>query len=499
VNTTLILSGSGADHFISEGYAMLRAMEAQGRRDISDVKLLSGAQISVRISGDAATIEIVSLSGEYRVEFIDSSTGAAALFMLDAIKQKPRLIGHRLGSNTYNSVKYKQTFCGTLASDTTVGLGFSALDSQKLIENTKFPVSGRMGGTLIYRSKAFEAQTIPAGGVISLGSIQAISPSEQLYYPHSVPDPCAGNTWKTSAYKASATTITSSAIYADSSIFGPGQAIHTITYQYNTVYLWDNEDGTAPSPPNGAIYMSRTTKLLDPATNAVTRVASTQYWVPSTVLLSDGTILPITNPGYIATLFADNNGYMSNSNKHVDGGSWGNVPGKAMILLGIDGPSVTTWAIGMATPSGVKIQSILPVSPASPATTSIGGIGVFYLTAVGGSTWILSGLYTNSVTGAIATDYRVSKDDGVHWAVAAGPPYTGTVLNMSYTMILDTREQLPGYATLPIMVLVRTSTGTSGYISRDACTSWELAWTLDAKYALLGEVVPIGKYALDRG
>jgi hypothetical protein len=356
-----------------------------------------------------------------------------------------------------------------------------------------------MGGTLIYRSKAFEAQTIPAAGVISLGSIQVTPPSTQLYYPLSVSDPCAGNTWKTSAYKASATTITSSAIYADSSIFGPGQAVHTVTYQYNTVYLWDNEDGTAPSPPSGAIYMSRTTKLLDPATNNVTRVASTQYWVPSTVLLSDGTILPITNPGYIATLFADNNGYMSDSNKHVDGGSWGNVPSKALIMLGIAGPSVTTWAIGLATSSGVKIQSILPVPPTSPATISIGGVGVFYSTAVGGSTWILSGLYTNSVTGAIAADYRVSKDDGVTWAVVPGPPYTGTVLNMSYTMILDTREQLSGYGTLPIMVLVRTSTGTSGYISHDACTSWELAWTLDAKYALLGEVVPIGKYALDRG
>jgi hypothetical protein len=498
VNTTLILSGSGADHFISEGYAMLHAMEAQCRRDISDVKILSGAQISVRISGDAATIEIMSLSGEYRVEFIDSSTGAAVLFMLDSITQKPRLVGHRFGSNTYNSVKYKQTFCGVLSSDTTVGLGFSALDSQKLVENTKFPVSGRMGGTQIYRSKTFEAQTIPDGGVISLGSIQVISPSEQTYQSHAIPDPCAGNTWKTSADNATATTITSSAIYADASIFGPGQAIHTVTYQYNTVYLWDNEDGTAPSPPHGAIYMSRTTKLLSP-TNDVARVASTQYWVPSTVLLSDGTILPITNPEYIATLFADNNGYVSNTNKHVDGGSWGNVPNKAMVLLGIAGPVVTTWAIGVATSSGVNIQSVLPVSPASPATVSIGGIGVFYLTAVGGSTWILSGSYTNSVTGAIATDYRVSKDDGAHWVIAAGPPYTGTVLNMSYPMILDTREQLPGYATLPVMVLVRTSTGTSGYISRDACTSWELAWTLDTKYALLGAVTPIGKYALDRG
>jgi hypothetical protein len=499
VNTTLILTGAGADHFISEGYAMQHAMEAQGRRDISDVKLLSGAQISVRISGDSATIEIVALSGEYRVEFIDTSTGAAALFMLDSTNQKPRLVGHRFGSNTYNSVKYKQTFCGALASDTTVGLGFSALDSQKLVENTKFPVSGRMGGTLIYRSKAFEAQTIPADGVISLGSIQVTSPSTQLYHPLSVSDPCAGNTWKTSAYKASATTITSSAIYVDSSIFGPGQAVHTVTYQYNTVYLWDNEDGTAPSPPNGAIYMSRTTKLLDPATNNVTRVASTQYWVPSTVLLSDGTILPITNPEYIATLFADNNGYVSNTNKHVDGGSWGNVPNKAMVLLGIAGPVVTTWAIGIATSSGVKIQSVLPVSPASPATVSIGGVGAFYATAIGGTTWILSSSYTNSLTGAIATDYRVSKDDGVHWAVAAGPPYTGTVLNMSYPMLLDTREQLPGYATLPVMVLVRTSTGTSGYISHDACTSWKLAWTLDTKYALLGAVTPIGKYALDRG
>jgi hypothetical protein len=153
----------------------------------------------------------------------------------------------------------------------------------------------------------------------------------------------------------------------------------------------------------------------------------------------------------------------------------------------------------LATSSGVKIQSILPVPPTSPATISIGGVGVFYSTAVGGSTWILSGLYTDSVTGAIAADYRVSKDDGATWTVVSGPPYTGTVLNMSYTMILDTREQLSGYGTLPIMVLVRTSTGTSGYISHDACTSWELAWTLDAKYALLGEVVPIGKYALDRG
>jgi hypothetical protein len=495
VNTTLILSGSGADRFISEGYAMLHAMEVQGRRDISDVKLLSGAQISVRISGDAATIEIVSLSGEYRVEFIDSSTGAVILFMLDAIKQKPRMIGRSFTSNTYGSVKYKQTFCGVLASSSTVGLGFSTLDSQALKENIKFPTASKMEGTNVYRSKSFAVQKVPSGGSIALARIEIISPSLQLYYPQSVPDPCSSNTWKTSAYDSSAVTITSTAINVDSSIFAPSQALHTITYQYNTVYLWDNADGTAPTPPPGAIYMSRTTELT--FVDGSKRVAATQYWAHSTVLLSDGTVLPITNPEYISTLFTDNNGYHSNTEYHVDGATWSNVPGKGLVLLGISGPAPTNWAIGLVSSAGVKIQSVLPVVPVSSATVALGGLGLHNLTAVGGSTWILASSYTSS--GIIATDYRVSKDDGVHWAVAAGPPYTGTIRSMTYAMLLDTREQLPGYATLPIIVLVKTTTGVYGYISRDACTSWELAWTLDTKYAILGEVTPIGKYALDRG